>query len=257
MGSPSTEADREVGPAGDAERKHLRHIGRSFAVAAKEVTVAEFLRFRKDHKYQVPNAPTPDCPINTISWYHAAEYCNWLSNMEKIPADQWCYEPNAKGQFASGMKVKSNYLELAGYRLPSEAEWEYACRAGAATSRYYGETEDLMGKYACYYKNSLDRAMFPVGALKPNDFGMFDMQGNAMEWCQERSLPYPASEGKKAVADHEDEVQIVQDQQRRVLRGGAFTYRPGFIRSAQRGRGEPQIAYPTAGFRVARTMAAE
>ena len=61
------------------------------------------------------------------------------------------------GEYAEGMKLAPDYLERTGYRLPSEAEWEYACRAGAVTSRYYGETEELLGKYAWYTKNSQDR----------------------------------------------------------------------------------------------------
>src|SRR5262249_11287311 len=121
-----------------------------FALAARDVTVAEFLRFRKDHQYFKEYAPTEDCPVNGVSWYDAAAYCNWLSKEEGIAEDQWCYLPNKKGEYAKGMRVKANALGLSGYRLPAEAEWELACRAGSTTPWSMGEAEDLLGKYAWF-----------------------------------------------------------------------------------------------------------
>src|SRR5438094_7675754 len=94
-----------------------------------------------------------------------------------------CYPPI--DQIKKGMTLPADYLQRSGYRLPTEAEWEYACRAGAVTSRYYGESEELLGKYAWYGSNSAGHT-WPVGMLKPNDLGLFDMHGNVYTWCQER-----------------------------------------------------------------------
>ena len=97
--------------------------------------------------------------------------------------DGLCYEPHEKGEYGPGMKAKDKYLELSGYRLPTEAEWEYACRAGTVTSRYYGETEELLKHYGWYAKNAELRT-WPVGSKKPNDWGLFDLHGNIYCWCQ-------------------------------------------------------------------------
>src|SRR5262249_37344418 len=112
-----------------------------------------------------------------------------LSRKEGLPQDQWCYLPNKSGRLADGMQLAPNYLQRTGYRLPTEAEWEYACRVGAVTSRYYGESEELLEKYAWYVKNSAQRT-WPVGILKPNDFGLFDMHGQVEVWCQDEAMDY-------------------------------------------------------------------
>ena len=89
------------------------------------------------------------------------------------------------------MKTVPDFLDRSGYRLPTEAEWEYACRSGAVTSRYYGGSVELLGQYAWYNQNSKDRA-WPCGLVKPNDLGLFDMLGNVYEWCQEQYEAIPA-----------------------------------------------------------------
>jgi hypothetical protein len=187
----------------------------------------------------------------SVIWYEAAAYCNWLSLKEGLPQQEWCYEPNASGQYAEGMKPAADFLSRTGYRLPTEAEWEYACRAGAVTSRYYGETRELLPKYAWYQENSKERT-WPVGSLQPNEFGLFDMQGNVWQWCQGAYADYRLPEGGGAVEDLV-EAAAATDKISRVLRGGSFLARPSSVRSANRGRDLPVIRSTVTGFRVART----
>jgi formylglycine-generating enzyme required for sulfatase activity len=247
MGSPPTELGR-----GDRERRHRRRIGRTLAIAAKPVTVEEFLKFREGFDYIKPHSPTENCPMNSTTWYDAAAYCNWLSQQEGIDKDQWCYEPNPDGQYAEGMKLKSNYLSLMGYRLPTEAEMEYACRAGALTSRYYGESEGMLEKYAWFRDNSRDHS-WPVGSLKPNDLGLFDMHGNVMIWCQEKFKPYPASQSGEAADDTEDTL-VVTNLDNRAYRSGCFTYQAVDVRSATRNWATPMNTFSNMGIRPARTF---
>jgi formylglycine-generating enzyme required for sulfatase activity len=151
------------------------------------------------------------------------------------------------------MRLIGNYLQRTGYRLPTEAEWEYACRAGAVTSRYFGQTEDLLPRYAWYGKNSQDQT-WPVSSLKPNDLGLFDMHGNVWTWCQERFKVYPRAVDDVANEDVEDDL-IVNYQDRRVLRGGSFSRQASIVRSGSRLRDVPYIKNYNVGFRPARTFA--
>jgi formylglycine-generating enzyme required for sulfatase activity len=141
---------------------------------------------------------------------------------------------------------------LSGYRLPTEAEMEYATRAGAVTIRYFGETEELLPKYAWYMKNSKAQK-WPVGSLKPNDFGLFDVQGNVFTWCQDRLKPYPRQKGQEADEDRED-ILVISPIQNRVLRGGSFKGQASFLRSADRTSNVPATRNGNVGFRVARTL---
>jgi eukaryotic-like serine/threonine-protein kinase len=216
--------------------RNNQRIDRSFAIASREVTVEQFLRFRKGHVYETKYAPTMACPVIGVSWYDAAAYCNWLSDREGLPKDEWCYLPNEKGEFAEGMKMAPDYLKRTGYRLPTEAEWEFACRAESSTKWSFGEAEELLEKYAWYISNSLV-VSHPVGVLKPNDLGLFDMYGNAWEWCQDSS-------------DDKESPGPVRNAQAHVLRGGSFINLPSFVRLDAL----PANRTSYEGFRPARTL---
>jgi len=236
IGSPKDERGR----FGDAEDRRSVRIDYPFAVAIKPVTVAEFQKFRPDFAFVKPHSPGADTPINSVSWYDAAAYCNWLSEQEKIPNDQWCYEPNARGEYWEGMTLKASSWELSGYRLPREAEWEYACRAGTVTAWSCGSDESLLGNYAWYSLNS-NATMHPVGMLKPNGLGLFDVHGNAWQWCQNAYV---------IPNDNKDKPGKVV----RIMHGGSFYLDARNARSAYRSWFEPALRSGDFGFRVARTL---
>ena len=245
MGSPPAEEGRWPN-----ESQHKRQIGRTFALAATSVTKEQLLRFlpKFGHK-QMRRYPEPTCPIGGVVWHEAAAYCNWLSKQEGIPEEQWCYQMNPQGQV---VKLKENYLSLTGYRLPTEAEMEYATRAGAVTSRYYGETEELLTRYGWYQKNSGERT-WPVGGKKPNDLGLFDLHGNVYSWCQESYKEYPTPKDREGIDDIEDDLSI-NPAVSRVLRGGSFYDLASLVRSADRYRYVPAGGDLNVGFRPARTF---
>jgi len=129
----------------------------------------------------------------------------------------------------------------------------YACRAGAVTSRFFGDAEELLGKYGWYWQNSEDSTR-PVGSKKPNDLGLFDMYGNVWNWCQGKLAPYPNEE--KVFDDIEDDPNINPNVPR-VFRGGAFISRALWVRSAYRSGTFPRERGSGVGFRPARTITAE
>ena len=248
MGSPHSEPDRR-----DSENLHRKRINRRFAVATKEVTVEQYQRFLKENPKIAPleidrYSPEPTGPMNRTTWYEAAAYCNWLSRKENLPE---CYKPNMRGQYAKGMKIRADALQRTGYRLPTEAEWEYACRAGAVTSRYYGRSVELLGKYAWNTQNSQERA-WPCGQLLPNELGLFDMLGNVSEWCHEQYYPYPEGEGN-TTTDDMNILSSIKEQNPRLVRGGAFSLRPADVHSADRFWYLPSSRIIIYGFRLART----
>jgi formylglycine-generating enzyme required for sulfatase activity len=149
------------------------------------------------------------------------------------------------------MTVPADFLRRTGYRLPTEAEWECACRAGAITSRYYGQSLGLLEKYAWYRDNSHDHA-WPGASLLPNDLGLFDMLGNVYEWCQEPHESYQPAKVGAATDDITMNMPIDLDSAR-VLRGGAFTNRPALARAADRNWLALSIQNFDLGFRIGRT----
>jgi eukaryotic-like serine/threonine-protein kinase len=239
-------------PMGEDDERHRRTIRRTFALATKEVTLEQFLRFRPRHDYNKWYARSADCPAINVYWFHAAAYCNWLSEQEGIPKDQWCYRPNAAGQYLDGMTMAPDYLDRAGYRLPTEAEWEFACRAGTETGYSFGISVELLGKYGWYDGTSLGTS-HPVASRKPNDHGLFDLHGNTWEWCQDAFQAHPKTADHARIVDN-PAVDLVTESVARVLRGGAFNNQPTHSRTANRNGFAPATQDDAVGFRPARTI---
>ncbi len=251
------------------ERLRTKKIPRSFAVGTKEVTVEQFLKYRSDFDYVKQHSREPDAPANNVNWVDAAAYCRWLSEQEKIPEDQMCYPPldeiKLKTEPGVGflLKVPDDYLTRTGYRLPTEAEWEYVCKAGTVTEHYFGQTGQLLDAHAWTASNSSVNGLprlHPVGSLRPNAFGMFDILGNVMEFCQNRHDLENEAEFK--VDDVEDQVDIKECiySAARQLRGGDHLYHPSVSRASHRdnyGRPYSSRANPYFGFRIARTLPKE
>jgi hypothetical protein len=229
MGSPPDEKGRDEGPC---EAQHPQRIGHSFAIAAREVTVGEYKRFQKDFQYRKQFSPDNDGPVNNVNWYDAVAYCRWLSEQEGIPESQMCYPP--LGEIKPGLRLSGDHLTRSGYRLPTQAEWQYACRAGATTPRPFGRGTGLLGEYAWGLTNSHNR-LWPCGRLKPNDLGLFDMLGNAWEWC-------------------EDQTAGDAGEPMRVMCSGAFDADASDLRSASCFGSLPEVKYRTVSFRPVRTL---
>jgi formylglycine-generating enzyme required for sulfatase activity len=249
MGSPFTEPARE-----SYELQHKKRIARTFAIAAKPVTRGQYTKFAGIYTLPTSAYSNEDLPEVITTWPKAAAYCNWLSKEEGIDPNEWCYETRPAGEIGPNVtivKLRANYLSLRGYRLPTEAEMEYAIRAGALTSRYFGETEELLPKYAWYSKNAQARP-WPSGMLKPNDFGLFDMQGNVLTWCQDSYKEYPRDGG-----DDREGSLVVPSKDIRLLRGGSVAHGASSLRSAYRNPAESVTLQPYIGFRVARTLSSD
>lgn len=129
-----------------------------------------------DGSYQVKSG-YENRPVVYASWYEAVAYCNWLSEQEGFTP---VYGMD------SDSEDPATWLTKDGYRLPTEVEWEYACRAGTDSNFYWGDETDVsvMGQY-CWYSGNFDNSYHNVGMKLPNKFGLFDMIGNVREWCSD------------------------------------------------------------------------
>jgi formylglycine-generating enzyme required for sulfatase activity len=244
--------------------QHRRRIDRSFAIAAKEVTNAEYRKFLEENpEARTPSeadfqrfSPDPEGPACGVTWYNAVRYCRWLSAKEGIPEDQQSFGPVKVGENGEpAVELKVGYLLRRGYRLPTEAEWEYAARAGTVTPRYYGWTDTLLGEYEwCHMDLGYEAGSAqPVGRLLPNPLGLFDMLGNAAEWSA-NYVDIHLEPGKDGVVTDPELPGVAQGPCRGVIRGGQRNDVPGIVYSSVRVTSTASLPYYANGFRIARTL---
>ncbi len=199
----------EQGEANEALRR---------AVSVDSILVDRYEVTQEEYEKLVIGNPSkfkdPKNPVERVRWVEAALYCNGRSAAEGL---QPCYDENT---FACNFTAN-------GYRLPTEAEWEYACRAGADGEYWFGSDGSRLGDYAWFRDNSSERT-HPVGTKKPNPWGLYDMYGNVGEWCQdvydEKYDPTrsPMTSGSSKTAS------------KRVLRGGSWSSGASKCRSSSR-----------------------
>ena len=220
MGSPETEEGRFDGEG----PQHLVRITQAFYLGVYPVTQLEYERvmgnnpsaFCSTGRYssRVSGQDTSRFPVEQVSWEEAMEFCRRLSAQEGVE-----------------------------YFLPTEAQWEYACRAGSVGRWSFGEEEERLSEYAWYGEDFLRGTPHTVGAKQPNAWGLHDIHGNVLEWCSDWYGPYAAS----AV----DDPMGPEAGSYRVIRGGGWDYDAGLCRSAYRYGDAPSARSDALGFRLA------
>jgi eukaryotic-like serine/threonine-protein kinase len=225
MGSDSS--DREA--YDNEEPRHRVQITKPFYLGVYPVTQAEYRALTGQSPSFFKGAD--DLPVEQVSWFDAVAFCNQLSMKEGLRP---CYDSRGAA-IANGD----------GYRLPTEAEWEYACRARSATRYSFGHDPDTLGNHAWFNKNS-DKKTHPVGRKQANAFGLYDMHGNVCEWCSDLFDNYYYGQSQV------DDPCGPSDGSHRVIRGGGWINVAEDCRAAFRFRSTPTGTSTNLGFRVAR-----
>ena len=218
MGSPESEKGRN-----ENETQHEVTISKDYYLGVHEVTQAQYEKVigKNPSHFQgaIVGNENADLPVENVSWHDAVEFCKKLSELP---------EEKKAGRV---------------YRLPTEAQWEYACRAGSKTAYSFDDEEGLLPVYGWFIRNSSQRT-HTVGLLEPNAWGLYDMHGNVWEWCSDWHEEYP----KGAVSDPSGP----REGSGRVSRGGGWGLVAAFCRSTSRNWYDPSFRdNRDNGFRVA------
>jgi formylglycine-generating enzyme required for sulfatase activity/predicted Ser/Thr protein kinase len=229
MGSPDSDASAEP----DEKPRHRVRITKPFYLSLTEVTQGQYRAVMGDNPSQYKGSE--DLPVEQVSWLDAVTFCNSLSERE---GRRGCY------------RIEAPVVSLAGgdgYRLPTEAEWEYACRAGTTTRFVFGDDAKALGQYAWYDANSEGRT-HAVGQRQPNAFGLYDLQMNVWEWC------WDGYDGPYYNRSPANDPRGPEPRALRVIRGGSLCDDWRYGRSAKRAGVPPESRGGNVGFRVARAQ---
>jgi formylglycine-generating enzyme required for sulfatase activity len=197
-----------------------------------------------------------DAPVHGVTWFEAAAYCNWLSQQEGIPEEQWCYVKREDGAFI----IPDDFLYRKGYRLPTRQEFEYACRCGTLTSRPFGDSKELLPRFAWFVPREGEQCTTRVGELRPNPWGFFDLLGNVEEWTSD-VVPFNETlerriliSARKSLNRNPSVAVYAKTWDQASLYGGSYNNSTRMIRAASRHDYVLATSFDSVGFRVAKTI---
>jgi formylglycine-generating enzyme required for sulfatase activity len=234
MGSSDSDQD-----AYDNEKPQHEVAVSTFLISRFPITRQLYRRILEQSLPEWDRDATDDqLPANHVTWFQAVAFCNALSEYFSLSP---CYRIN--GEHVEQVEWDRN---ADGYRLPTEAEWEYACRAGSTSKWFFGDDAKELDRYAWFTGNSGDKVQ-PVGKKDPNLWGLHDMSGNVWEWCWDWFAEYSSSPTQML-----NDPTGPESGTRRVLRGGSAWLNPRRLRSADRDWYEPTFRDADDGFRCVR-----
>jgi formylglycine-generating enzyme required for sulfatase activity len=215
---------------------HFVSLTRPFSISSTEISQSQWLKVMSNNPSEFIGL---NLPVENVSWEQCVEFCNLLSMKEGLnPA-----------YIVSGGSVKwSPYAR--GYRLPTEAEWEYSCRATTNSAYNLGDHYEDLERAGWYNNNSSPGRTFEIATKEPNKWGLYDMHGNVWEWCWDRYEPFTFDSAIDPVGAKKSRGWEAGAGNFRVVRGGCWDSENSFCKSASRGKMKPNIKNSRIGFRV-------